>query len=283
MQVISTVFYLALAPVRDQDLSWAMRRFSFITFVFFAILILLMQTTWLIPSNNILWLEVLLLACMFTLGSKHKYLKWWEWGGEGFSDIPHVLSAAFTVPSLGVIALVVAGEDNTEGLIIVYFGLVGSILFKLLEIVSFCDYYNCSHYDDDDENNKKKKNMGQQLVEDSNNESKNKKNINYNVYQYNISEPIFVARLNMWLCLIPFIALASLRFEAISNLPSELTPTHWGFAALVYALIWFLCSALYFTVSSYNAKIDVYCVAIHQFLHVGLVLQVLCGFITSTS
>jgi len=284
VQVISTVFYLTLVPVvvvatndndYDTESKWALRRFSFIIFVIFAILLLLMQTAWMIPSNNMLWLEILLLASMFTLGSKHKYMKWWEWQGEEAAAIPHILCAAFTLPALGVAVLAVAGEDNTEGLVFVYFGLLGAVLFKLLETVATVSSFT-SHLDSGGE-------IAVAPIMHSGN--KNKK-------EHFLYEPKFVARLNMWLCLIPFLALTFLRLDVIANLPSaELTPTQWSLAALVFALVWFICYAIYFSFFSWKKCMCFddseggyyYCLAIHHFLHASLVLLILTGFIVSTS
>ena len=271
VQVISTVFHLALVPVSNVNSKWALQRFSFIIFVIFAILLLLMRTTWIIPSNIMLWLETLLVASMFTLGSRHKYASWWDTQGKKSADTPHILSAAFTLPALGIVVLAVAGEDNTEGLVFVYFGLLGAILFRLLEVVSL---------NNEPQSGGALQGRHEEVVFNGGGFNNKAHHVFF------VSEPRFVARLNMWLCLIPFIALVSLRFDAIANLPTELTPTHWSVGALIFALVWFLCYALYFTFYSCDGGgvvTGIYCMILHQVLHSSLVLLILIGFIVSTS
>ena len=122
-----------------------------------------------------------------------------------YSDVPHIVASVFSVPMLGIASLVTAGEANVISLRISYVGMVGVAVLWLLQILS--------NADEDD--------------------------------RVNAAERAWVLRVTPWLCLVPFITVASLRLQTMAVL-TDVQP--WAIAELTLVLSWALFVLLYFTV-----------------------------------
>ena len=125
------------------------------------------------------------------------------------SDLPRIIGSVFSVPMLCVASLVAAGEANAVSLRISYVGIIGVGVLWLIERIS-----------DTDETDR-----------------------------WHAGERSWVLWFTPWLCIIPFITVASLRLQTMAVIPDV---QGWSIAALTLVLSWAIFIMMYFTACGIN-------------------------------
>ena len=157
-----------------------------------------LQSVWQIPGNNLIWLEMTIIGALMSIANSNSAPQ------RRSADVPLIIASVFSVPMLGIAALVTAGEANVISLRISYVGMVGVAVLWLLERLSEEDEVDRAH----------------------------------------AAERAWALRITPWLCLVPFITVASLRLQTMAVIP-EAQP--WAVAELTLVLSWTLVLMLYFT------------------------------------
>ena len=130
-QIIAMCLTVAYAPLKDYDTRRMLSGVSFAALGAFGVALFFLQKEWQIPGNNLMWLEATLICAMLsvavsntaTLNSKPRQS----------DDVPRIIPSVFSVPMLGIAALVTAGEANAISLRISYVGMVGVAVLWLIE------------------------------------------------------------------------------------------------------------------------------------------------------
>lgn len=124
--VISTSYSLSLLKIRDENITPKMlKSFSLLILVVYGVFFLFIQRQWLLPLNNLIWVQGLFLLSFvvintFSVVQKHMYI--------GF----RLVNSIFTGPLIAVAVLSMVGEDDTLSLMGIYFTLVFSFSIILI-------------------------------------------------------------------------------------------------------------------------------------------------------
>ncbi len=236
VQAITTALDLGQQFGASMQTRWLLQRMGLAVLLFFACLLLFMQSRWRIPQNNLLWLEGMLALAFGVLGVKHR-LNFNEGtltesqadntdnnNEEDYNDAANsssnyeaLFAPAITTPMMGVAVLALAGLDDAAVLVLTYASLCGVSVLWLLERRMLL-LLAAAHKQRED-----------------------------------VEHTLKVLRLNMWLCITPFIIRASAQFYDMGQLPSAVRP-QWVIAALALTLVWFLWDVIIFVVAHDDAE-----------------------------
>jgi hypothetical protein len=109
----------------EENVHKIIKRFSLAVLCVYGSLFLFIQHNWTIPTNNLLLVEVLMLAGLFFISTYSSFL-------PNQNSIYHRVGLVLTAPLLAVAALGAAGEDNTLALLLVFVSLTSACLLLLI-------------------------------------------------------------------------------------------------------------------------------------------------------
>jgi uncharacterized membrane protein len=115
--VIATAFSICLTSYPDAYTQKTLKLFSLLMIIVFGVLFLFIQNSWMLPVNNVLFIEFLFMIALFTLGTVSADK------GSNISAL-RLVGWGLSTPLLIIVVLSIAGEDNSNVLLLVYFSLV---------------------------------------------------------------------------------------------------------------------------------------------------------------
>ena len=133
--VIATAFSICLTSYPDAYTQKTLKLFSLMMIVVFGVLFLFIQSSWMLPVNNVLFIEFLFMLALFALGTVSVDK------GSNISAL-RLVGWVLSTPLLIVAVLSIAGEDNSNVLLLVYFGLVFSMLVLSVGEWEYSSDYN---------------------------------------------------------------------------------------------------------------------------------------------
>jgi hypothetical protein len=220
VQAIALAFALTMGLEEEQEAAaeeeavsarrerWLFKRVAFGILLGGALLLLFMQPTWVVSFNHLLWLEILFACAFFAIGTAtttgaSQHQQRWRRRHGGGEPSKGALEQVMPV-TLGAALTVPALAVSTLALAGENDGSALLVVYFALMAAPFVWVVRSGTTDADGRG---------------------------------------VLCLNAWLCLVPFVLRASLRFEAIGRLPVGAAPPPWIVAALALALVWLVVGA----------------------------------------
>jgi hypothetical protein len=244
VQAISTALSLGTQNGATTQTRWLLQKFGLGVLLFFAGLLLFMQHKWRIPANNLLWLEATLVVAFALLAMKHTFSlnqdgaslalaeaeeEAWR-AGRGLGacimadNYDSILAPAVTTPMLGVAVLSMAGQNDASVLLFTYATTCGVSLLWFVE----------RHL------------LARARAQLQWRQTQPRQHEAGGGLSLDLGHMSLVLRLNMWLCVTPFVIRAVAQLHDMLQLPSAVRP-QWVVAALVVTVVWFLYDVCLYT------------------------------------
>ena len=153
---------------------------------------------------------------------------------DSLAFIDMVISPAITTPMIGVTVLALSGENDAVSLSLTYIGLCCvSVLWVIEHMLMQSGIAQAARMECSSSSNSSSSVVGEQGM------------------PMRMHPLAWVTRVNVWLCITPFITRGSMRLYALERLPAEFqSPAEWGVATLIVCMVWFLLVVICFSLGA---------------------------------